>query len=88
MQLAKLDKLKILSICLIALATVFMVISVSTNSWYKTQDLEGIVASELGLWKACIYGGTGEPCSSLKDNQTNGKFVSVYTFTNNRRKII
>ncbi len=81
MQIDKLDKLRLLSVILVAFALLFLCISVPTNSWRVNQDLEGVVSSELGLWKICYYeeGATGEPCASLESNKAKGSAVFIFT---------
>ncbi|XP_065060981.1 uncharacterized protein LOC135688177 [Rhopilema esculentum] len=69
-------KLELVSILLIGVATIFMIVGVSTNYWIQTQDAEGIVQSSTGLWKTCTYNEKGEAtCSSLTSQKNTGDGV-------------
>ena len=70
-----LSKLQIASIGLVALATIFMVIGVSTNYWNQTVDGDKIVQTSIGLWKSCTYDEKGMPtCVDLATLKNSGLY--------------
>ncbi len=77
-------RLRLISIGFVAVAVIFLSISIGTNSWYVNKDIEGKVLYEMGLWKICVYGGSGEPCTSWEQNKATGMtktfFINQFSF--------
>ena len=54
------SKLQWVSLMFTLLATIFMIIGVSTNYWNQTVDSKKVVQTSLGLWKSCTYNEQGD----------------------------
>lgn len=72
------SKLQLTSFVFVCLATIFLIVGVSTNYWLQTVDSEEVLQSSIGLWKSCTYDAKGTAsCVSLSSikNTGNGVFM-------------
>ena len=73
------SKLQLTSFIFVCLATIFLIVGVSTNYWIQTVDSEEVVQSSIGLWKSCTYDAKGSAsCVSLGSIKNTGKLEVVY----------
>ena len=75
------SKLQLTSFLSVALATIFLIVGVSTNYWIQTVDSEKVVQSSIGLWKSCTYNAKGEAtCVSWSSIKNSGELLCYALF--------